>query len=149
MATQASLRTLNDPLAETLGYQLRRSSLVYLMHLTDAVEELGLRLTEATFLIFVGANPACNQAEISRALGVKRTNMVPTANRLVEIGLIARKAADGRTNALFLTPDGERTHAVLREALARCEAKFFGGIDPDVQALLVKTLHDVRAKAGD
>src|SRR4051794_41149880 len=101
---------LIDPLEHLLGYQLRRASLVTLAALSEAYEALDLRLTDAIVLRFVAANPGCNQGEISKALGVKRTNMVPVVSGLVERALISRAAADGRSNALSLTAAGTALH---------------------------------------
>ncbi len=34
----------------------------------------------------MNSNPGCTQAQIGRAIGVKRTNMVPVANGLMSVG---------------------------------------------------------------
>lgn len=149
MATEPMTGVLIDPLADKPGYQLRRASLVYLADLTFAIEALGLRVTEAIFLLFVGSNPDCNQADISRSLGVKRTNMVPTVNQLTKLGLLVRRAADGRTNALSLTADGEKLRAALLEIVDRCEAQFFGDIEPERMAPFLDILLRIRSKGED
>lgn len=139
---------LIDPLEHLLGYQLRRASLVTLSALSEAYEALDLRLTDAIVLRFVAANPGCNQGEISKALGVRRTNMVPVVSGLVERGLIARAAADGRTHALTLTAAGAALHQRIDALAVANEEHFFGGLDGETKAVLLRALAEIRARAG-
>jgi DNA-binding MarR family transcriptional regulator len=140
---------LIDPLEPLLGYQLRRASLVTLSALSEAYEALDLRLTDAIVLRFVAANPGCNQGEISKALGVKRTNMVPVVSGLVERGLIDRAAADGRTHALTLTAAGATLHGRIDALALANEERFFGGFDEETRAVLLRALGTIRARAED
>ena len=149
MTPQSDPPELIDPLEDHLGYQLRRASLVTLSALADVFEPLGLRLGEAIIIRFVMANPGCNQAEISRALGVKRTNMVPAVNGLVEAGLIRRLPADGRTNALHLTDQGADLHDKIARVALDHERRFFGDLDDQTRATLMQALRAIRAKAAD
>ncbi|MBW8752973.1 MAG: MarR family transcriptional regulator [Sphingomonadales bacterium] len=136
-----------DPLEHLLGYQLRRASLVTLAALSEAYEALDLRLTDAIVLRFVAANPGCNQGEISKALGVKRTNMVPVVSGLVERALISRAAADGRSNALSLTAAGTALHKRIDTLANANEERFFGGLDAEAKAALLRALAEIRARA--
>jgi DNA-binding MarR family transcriptional regulator len=147
MGNAAKPRTLRDPLEDLIGYQLRRASLLTLSALSESFEALGLRPTEAIIIRFVQANPGCNQAEIGRALGVQRTNMVPIIGGLVDAGTISRKPADGRTHALHLTRQGEALHDKLAKLTLEHERHFFGDVDEDTRAILLRTLREVRAKA--
>lgn len=140
-------RPLLNPIEDLLGYQMRRASLVTLAALSEAFEALGLRLTEAMILRFVEANPGCNQAEIGRALGVKRTNMVPIVGGLVEAGLISRTVADGRTHALYLTGEGVRLHGEIAQLTREHESHFFGDIDAPTRALLLRVFRSIRDRA--
>lgn len=142
----AGPRELRDPLENLLGYQFRRASLITMAALAEAFEPLGLRMVEAIIIRFVEANPGCNQAEIGRALGVKRTNMVPIVAGLVEAGLISRKPADGRTHALHLTDAGQARHCSIAAAAQEHEDKFFGGIDEHEKAILIRLFREIRAK---
>ncbi|MCE7796682.1 MarR family transcriptional regulator [Sphingobium sufflavum] len=135
---------LRDPLDHLLGYQLRRASMHTLTGLNEAFEGLGVRLTEAIILRFVEANPGCNQAEIGRALGVTRTNMVPVVAGLVDAGLVRREVADGRTHALHLTPDGVALHGRIDAATRAHEEHFFGDIDAAERAVLMQLCQRIR-----
>lgn len=138
---------LIDPLEHLLGYQLRRASLATLSALSEAYETLDLRLTDAIVLRFVSANPGCNQGEISKALGVRRTNMVPVVSGLVERGLIDRTAADGRTHALTVTAAGAAMHERIGALAQANEDHFFGGFDEETRATLLGALAAIRARA--
>jgi DNA-binding MarR family transcriptional regulator len=148
MAARRNPDELVDPLEGLLGYQLRRAALATMTALDAAYALLGLKLTEAVILRFVGANPGCNQAAISRALGVTRTNMVPFVGSLVEAGLVEREASDGRTHALFLTAAGEAMDRRLAQIAAEQDAQFFGAFDPTTREVLVSALQHVRRLAA-
>lgn len=137
---------LIDPLEPLLGYQLRRASLVTLSALSEAYAALDLRLTDAIMLRFVGANPGCNQGQISKALGVKRTNMVPVVSGLVERELIDRAPADGRTHALRLTASGSALNEQLAALAQANEEHFFGSLDENTQAVLKQAMATIRAR---
>ena len=148
MAKPPIPRTLVNPIDDLLGHQLRRASLVTIAALSEAFEALGLRLTEAMILRFVEANAGCNQAEIGRALGVKRTNMVPIVGGLVDAGLISRTAADGRTHALYLTEKGVALHGEIARVTLEHERHFFGDIDAPTRAVLLRVFQAIRQKAA-
>lgn len=140
---------LIDPLEHLLGYQLRRASLATLAALGESYEALDLRLTDAIVLRFVGANPGCNQGEISKALGVRRTNMVPVVSGLVDRGLVTRAVADGRTHALTLTLAGTALHAEIDVLAHANEERFFGHFDAETRGVLLRALDTIRARAED
>jgi DNA-binding MarR family transcriptional regulator len=146
MPKDTPVAELRDPLEDMLGYQLRRASQATLSALSEAFEEQGVTITEAIIIRLVRANPGCNQAEIGRTLGVRRTNMVPIVAGLVDRELLRREAADGRTNALFLTPSGLALHDRIEAASLALERHYFGDIDPDTRRIVLDVLLRVRKK---
>lgn len=138
--------TLTDPLEHTLGYQLRRATLVTVTALAEAYEALDLKMSEAIILRFIAANPGCNQSAIGRALGVKRTNMVPIVAGLEARGLLLRPPADGRSNALHLTDTGKALLGKVEKAGAEIEARFYGDVPEKLRAQLIDLCRQVRAK---
>jgi DNA-binding MarR family transcriptional regulator len=147
MSKKARPPELRDPLADMLGYQLRRASLLTLTALSEAFAAQKLTLTEAAVIRMVQANPGCNQAEVGRALGVKRTNMVPVVAGLVAARLLRRQAADGRTHALFLTRTGSVLHDRIAARSLALEQHFFGDIDASSRRALLDLLRRIRIKA--
>jgi DNA-binding MarR family transcriptional regulator len=115
---------LVDPLANRLGYQLRRASVLMMTDLGARLAPTGLRPAEFTALLLIGANAGCRQGEVGEMLGIQRANMVPLIALLVGKGLVVRTRADGRSHALTLTPLGCRRVAALSRLLDRHEAAF-------------------------
>ena len=139
-------RTLKDPLANFLSYQLRRAAFVTLSALTDSLAGLGLTSTEAVVIRFVHANPGCTQADIGRAIGVKRTNMVPIVNGLMVKKLLERTVADGRSHSLYLTVDGRELHREIVTVARENEEYFFGDVSEDTRQELMNVFRSLRAK---
>lgn len=129
-------RAFQDPIADRLGYLLRRASSVMMADLGAALAVTGLRPVEATIVILVGANSGCTQSDIGRMLGIKRANMVPLITGLCAKGLIDKTPADGRSQSLTLTPAGQerrdQADAMMRDHEARFEAMLAPG---EVEAL--------------
>jgi len=142
------ISALTDPLEDLLSYQLRRAALVTLSELVDSFARLGLTPTEAIIIRFVAANDGCTQAEIGRALGVKRTNMVPIVNGLMTKELLERFAVDGRSHSLHLTRQAHALHRKITKISLEHEARFFGDVPEQTKQVLLQTLRALRAKAG-
>ena len=140
MEKAASTKTLEDPIAQRLGYMLRRASSAMMADLGAALGEIGLRPVEGTILILVAANPGCIQSDLGRALGIKRANMVPLIAALARRGLIEKAPVDGRSLALSLTREGEEMRARADTIINAHEARFaalLGGSDqPALRAAL-------------
>lgn len=148
MTARRTSDELIDPLDGLLGHELRRAALATMAALDAVYAPLGLKLPEAIILRYVGANPGCHQAAISRALGVTRTNMVPFVSSLVRAGLVLRQASDGRTHALHLTDAGMALCRRLAEISAEQEQRFFGGFDAATREQLAAALRTVRNLAA-
>ena len=142
-----NLPTLNDPLENLLSYQLRRAALGTMSALVESFAELGLATTEAIIIRFVKANPGCTQADIGRAIGVKRTNMVPIVNGLMAKDLLERTPADGRSHALYLTKEGGELHRKIAKVATEHDAYFFGDVPDDMRQILMKAFLLLRTKA--
>lgn len=107
------------PLAELLGYHMRRASAVMMADLGERLAAIELRPTEATILLLIDTTPGCIQSDIGRILGIQRANMAPLIANLDKNGFISRAPVDGRSHALHLTNSGT---AKMAEARARIEA---------------------------
>jgi DNA-binding MarR family transcriptional regulator len=148
MAARGDPDELVDPLEGAIGYEFRRAAAATILALEAALAPLGLRPVEAVILRFVDANPGCNQAAISRALGVTRTNMVPFVGRLVGEGLIERQASDGRTHALFLTGRGRDLCGRLARIAQAQDERFFGAFDEATRRMLAQAFRRMRDEAA-
>jgi DNA-binding MarR family transcriptional regulator len=104
------------PLADYVGYALRRAQIASVAGFLEAMKEVQLRPTQFAVLTLIGENPGVRQTEVCAALGLQKANFVPLLNELQRRGLALRKAGvpDRRSSALHLTEHGE---AVLQRAL--------------------------------
>src|SRR5579875_568020 len=80
----------DNPLSSLLGYQLRRASAAAMDELSRELATLGLRVSEASVLMLVGANPRMRSSEVGRELGIQRANMTPLVSGLEQRGLLQR-----------------------------------------------------------
>lgn len=97
---------LVDPLGDYPGYTLRRASAGAIQRLARRLESLELRVSEASVLLVIEANPNTTQSEIGRLLDIAGANMAPLMRGLDERKLIDRSPVDGRSHALRLTDSG-------------------------------------------
>jgi DNA-binding MarR family transcriptional regulator len=96
------------PLADYIGYALRRAQMASVAGFLDAMKEVDLRPTQFAVLTLINENPGVRQNDICAALGLQKANFVPLLNELQRRGLAVRKegVADRRSSALHLTPEG-------------------------------------------
>ena len=112
-----------DPLADLLGYQLRRASQTLMAGLTRDLSALSLSVVEVSVLLVIKAHPGITQSEIGRLLDIRRANMVPLAAKLFARRLLSKDSAGGRAILLTLTTQGEEAVRAARRLIARHEAR--------------------------
>ena len=135
---------LVDPMAARIGYQLRRVSVLMMADLGERMAPTGLRPTEATILLLIGANAGCRQGEVGETLGIKRANMVPLIAGLIKKRLVTRVRADGRSHALTLTPAGRAKTTAFNKLLDQHESEFHSRLDQKSLAGLLAALKLLR-----
>jgi DNA-binding MarR family transcriptional regulator len=108
---------MRDPLPKLPGYALRRAANATAAELSARLAELGLKQSEASALILIGANPRVTASAIGRALDIQRANMVPLLNKLETAGLIERVAIDGKSRGLELTALGKQRLGQARKVI--------------------------------
>lgn len=108
-------------LGRLVGYRLRRASAVFASDFAVTLEGTGIRQIPMGILAVVADNPGINQGTVGRLLGIKRANMVPLINELIEAGLILRETdpSDRRAFTLDMSVAGQR---MLTDCIARIEA---------------------------
>jgi DNA-binding MarR family transcriptional regulator len=105
---------LIDPLSNIPGYALRRAANAMMSDLASRLSTVETRVTDASVLMLVEANPNVTASEIGRLLDVDRANMVPLLNRIEEAGLIERQPIDRKSLGIRLTPAGQDRLAKIR-----------------------------------
>lgn len=105
-----------------LGYMLRRAQLAVFQDFIVKMKDFGLRPAQFSVLAIIQANPGLKQSRVSEALGINRANFVALLDELEKRKLARRAPAEGdrRSNALYLTPQGE---AFLNDAFRHLQAQ--------------------------
>ncbi len=141
------------PLANMVGYQLRRAQLAVFDEIIKALAPLNLRPAQYGVLVLLEHLPGLRQTEVAGALGIQRANFVSLFDGLEQRGLARREAmpSDRRSYALFLTPAGEELLGRAAAAEAEVEARFDARLGPGGREQLLALLRRLSrpVKAGD
>lgn len=129
-------------LSDLVGYHLRRASVFDLNGAVAALEPEGLRPVPMSVLQSIVEQPGISAAEVCRALGMQRANIVPVLADLDRRGFFLREAdpADNRIQRLFPTRRGleEAQRALAR--VAAHEARMLARLSPAERAELRRLL---------
>lgn len=107
-----------------------------------AVEELrqaGLSVGQFDVLAQVGAAEGLTQQQVADALLVTKSNVCQLLDRMERAGLVERRQ-QGRTNLLYLTPEGKRLHERIVPAHERHIAELLATLNTEEQAALLGLL---------
>ena len=115
------------PLAQMIGYALRRAQLTVFEEVIANFAHLDLRPAQYSVLVLLGHAPGLKQSEVATALGIQRANFVVLFDGLERRGLAKRSPApnDRRSYALYLTEAGK----ALLERANRREAELEQKLD--------------------
>lgn len=93
-----------------IGYRLRRAQLTVFQQFNERFAAYDLTPSEYSVLVLIHDNPGCRQGAIANVLGIKRANFATLIKSLDDRGLTERRSIPGdkRSNALHLTPTGEK-----------------------------------------
>jgi DNA-binding MarR family transcriptional regulator len=123
-----------------LGYALRRAQVAVFDDFARAVPEL----TPGQFgvLTLIEQNAGLSQSELGEALGVDRSTVVATLDRLQGRGLLARapSPSDRRAHALELTVAGRDLLADAARRIAKHEARIAGALSAQERRQLMALL---------
>lgn len=144
MATARAQRRRREldwgPLPGLLGYALRRAQVSVFADFAQAVPEL----TPGQFgvLTLIERNAGLSQSELGDALGVDRSTVVSTLDRLQARGLLARapSPSDRRAHALELTAEGRALHADAARRIRAHEARIGAGLSAEERRQLTALL---------
>jgi len=130
------------PLADYLGYALRRAQISSVTGFLDAMQEVELRPTQFAVLSLIHENPGVRQTEVCAALGLQKANFVPLLNELQRRGLSIRKEGvpDRRSSALHLTEQGEAVLLRARELHAQWEERLVARLGVEGRDQLLELL---------
>lgn len=97
-------------LGDHIGYVVRRAQLAIFKDFIQTLAPVDIRPAQYSVLIVIAQNPGLTQADLGRALAIKRANLVGMLNELERRKLARRIASpsDRRSHALHLTPQGRQ-----------------------------------------
>jgi DNA-binding MarR family transcriptional regulator len=143
-------KTAMGPLADHLGYLLRRAQLAVFKDFFVTFERLDISPVQYSILTVIQQNPGLSQSQVAEALGIKRTNFVAMLDTL-EGRDLARRAAterDRRSYALFLTADGEALMRKLRMLASEHEQRLIDRLGAETHSQLFAPLRSLAAMAN-
>lgn len=136
------------PLANMVGYVLRRAQLAVFDEVIASFTELELRPAQFSVLVLLGHSPGLKQSDVANALGIQRANFVVLFDGLERRGLAKRSSAphDRRSYALYLTESGETILARAKELERQLEARIDAKLGPGGRAQLIDLLGRLAAR---
>jgi len=99
----------------------------------------GISAGQFDVLAQVGAAEGATQQQVADALLVTKSNVCQLLDRMERAGLVERRQ-HGRTNHLYLTPEGKRLHDRIVPAHERHIIELFSALSAEEQATLMGLL---------
>lgn len=132
-------------LPEHIGYVVRRAQLAIFKDFIRTMAGVDIRPAQYSVLLVVAGNPGLTQAELGRALAIKRANLVGMLNELERRKLARRVASPGdrRSHALHLTASGRTMLARYRRLAEAHEKRATRTLDAAERQMLLDLLQRV------
>jgi len=126
-----------------IGYQLRLAQRAIFADFADTVDGAGISPGLFGILVIVDANPGLTQQALADAAHLDRSTMVTVIDKLEHRDLVERRAADRRSNGLFLTAPGITLLRSLRRKVARHERRVVQNLSEHEREQLVSLLQRI------
>jgi len=105
----------------------------------EALRREGFTAGQFDVLAQVGAAEGSTQQQVADALLVTKSNVCQLLDRMERAGIV-RRDQHGRTNHLYLTPEGKRLYDRVVPSHERRIAELFSALTPDEQSSLLGLL---------
>jgi len=130
------------PLADLIGYALRRAQIAIYLDFFATVGELGFTPQLFAALVLIERNPDLNQTRLGRIMGVNRAAAMAFIDRLEEMKLVAREASksDRRANSVAMTKLGQDRLAMIVRAVRAHDARAARNLTPTEASTLRRLL---------
>jgi len=149
MAPTATAPISDDPvLSRDLGWLLNQTSHSLAVEQTARMEKLGIA-PRGYCVLKAALEGDLTQGEIGEAIGVDKTTMVVTLDRLEEAGLAERvpSKTDRRARVIKVTPRGRRKVAEAEETTERLYEEVLSELSEDQRRTLIDALNQLQAGA--
>jgi DNA-binding MarR family transcriptional regulator len=126
-----------------IGYQLRLAQRAIFADFAETVGESGISPGLFGILVVIGENPGLSQQALANAAHLDRSSVVTVIDKLEDRGLVERRAADRRSNGLFLADEGAVLLRGLKRKVARHERRVVQNLSSRDRARLVALLQRI------
>lgn len=126
-----------------IGYQLRLAQRAIFADFADSVGDSGISPGLFGILVVIGENPGLTQQALANAAHLDRSSVVTVIDKLEDRGLVERRAADRRSNGLFLAGKGEALLRELKRKVARHEKRVVENLSRAEREQLVALLQRI------
>ncbi len=106
-----------------IGYQLRLAQRAIFADFAATVGETGISPGLFGILVVIGENPGLTQQALADAAHLDRSTVVTVIDKLEDRGLVERRAADRRSNGLFLADEGAALLRTLKRKVTQHERR--------------------------
>jgi DNA-binding MarR family transcriptional regulator len=112
-------------LDQLIGYHLRLAQISIFRDFAETTREFDMSPGWVGLLILIRHNPGLTQSRLAQAIGIDRSTLVNSLDRLQARKLVERSASlrDRRANTLQLTADGEQLLAEIMPLIAAHEGR--------------------------
>jgi DNA-binding MarR family transcriptional regulator len=126
-----------------IGYQLRLAQRAIFADFADAVGDTDISPGLFGILVIAEANPGLTQQALADAAHLDRSTIVTVLDKLEKRGLVERRAADRRSNGLYLTVAGDTLLRDLKRKVARHERRVVENLSAREREQLVALLQRI------
>jgi DNA-binding MarR family transcriptional regulator len=126
-----------------IGYQLRLAQRAIFADFADTVGAEGISPGLFGILVIVEANPGLRQQRLAEAAHLDRSSLVPVIDKLEARGLVERRAADRRSNGIYLTQQGAALLRALKRRVRSHEQRVVENLSQREQRELVRLLRRI------
>ena len=130
-------------LPRLIGYQLRLAQRAIFADFADTVGESGISPGLFGILVVIGENPGLTQQALANAAHLDRSSVVTVLDKLEDRGLVERRAADRRSNGLFLAEKGTALLRELKRKVASHERRVVQNLSATEREQLVALLQRI------
>jgi len=112
-------------LDQLIGYHLRLAQISIFRDFAETTRDFDMSPGWVGLLMLIKHNPGLTQSRLAQAIGIDRSTLVNSLDRLQARKLVERSASlrDRRANTLQLTADGERLLAEIMPLIAAHEGR--------------------------
>ena len=126
-----------------IGYQLRLAQRAIFADFAETVGAGGISPGLFGILVVIGENPGLTQQALANAAHLDRSTVVTVIDKLEDRGLVERRAADRRSNGLFLADKGAALLRVLKRRVAQHERRVVENLSARERDQLVALLQRI------